>query len=529
MNTKMWNLYKNSEEGKKVIDLFTWNMMDNLFKLRMLVEYATKNWKSIMYRDSCTEYEFFQEIFALQDYGLFGDNVSREQFAEFINVFELRTPIVDEDGNITLSLQDKDCYLKKTDYRIKAAEIPFLSLFLFFNEDHGINESGFFKPMLLPTRHDIFQRNCNALGIELPPIPHAKDYREYCLHYYDLCVAINVFQKEYHLTDAETCACLYGFAPILVNDEVSSDLPAPTNVWLTGASGVDDFHFLDAVCNGEEQTDPTSIWACNERTRRGDLVIIYCLRPRSYFHSIWRAKIRGIFNPFDYYHCRTNVCDGIKIPNITYNELKEDEYFSKHPLVRRNLQGLNGVELSAKDYAEFLRIIEEKGGDLSVLPKLYEGSAVNFGVVNVEKDVEEKILIPFLRKLGYKENDWTRQLSLKAGRNTKAIPDFVFFAQGEKHFENAPMVIEAKYDMSSMIDLQKAYTQSLSYARMLQAKLFGICDKERLIIYKIDNSGVGNINSPVYENHWGSIYADDVEGAKLKQIIGCEIVKQIKY
>ena len=39
-----------------------------------------------------------------------------------------------------------------------------------------------------------------------------------------------------------------------------------------------------------------------------------------------------------------------------------------------------------------------------------------------------------LKRLGYTESDWTRQLSQKAGRKEKAIPDFVFFPKGEKHF-----------------------------------------------------------------------------------------------
>ena len=40
-----------------------------------------------------------------------------------------------------------------------------------------------------------------------------------------------------------------------------------------------------------------------------------------------------------------------------------------------------------------------------------------------------------LLQLGYSEADWSRQLSQKAGRTEKAIPDFVFFQRGEKHFE----------------------------------------------------------------------------------------------
>ena len=213
---------------------------------------------------------------------------------------------------------------------------------------------------------------------------------------------------------------------------------------------------------------------------------MYCLSPRSYIHSIWRANSGGIFNPFDNYHCRTTVCDGIRVPDITFNDLKGDDYFKEVPIVRKNLQGINGWELTAKDYNELQRIIEQKGGDISTLPKLFNGGDIDFGKLEKEKNVEEQILIPALRDLGYKDTDWTRQLSLKAGRKEKAIPDFVFFPTGQEHFETAPMVIEAKLDMSSVTEQNKAFKQVFSYLKMLRSKLMAICDKERIVVYRAD-------------------------------------------
>ena len=51
-----------------------------------------------------------------------------------------------------------------------------------------------------------------------------------------------------------------------------------------------------------------------------------------------------------------------------------------------------------------------------------------------------------------------------------------------------------------------------------------ICDEERIIVYHIDINGSSDLNNPVYENHWAKIFSDETEGAKLKQIIGREIV-----
>ena len=514
MNTKMWDFYKKSEQGKKAIGLFNPEVEDLGKGITELFEYA-KQWG--VDDDSGTVlwcYDQFAVNFESDGFEEKLQNVSREVFADFVENFYVEEADFSDEKKVKYTGR---VVAPKEDYRWKANIVDVLSIYLYYNYR-------FFKPIFNKFRFDIIQQNCDAIGIELPPIPRSKDYKDYLLYYYDICVAFNEFQEANKMTDAELCACLYDFAPMFVDEKVVSELPKPVNVWLTGASG-GDFDILDELGKGDNSGNPNLVWACNERTRRGDIVIIYCLSPRSYIHSIWRAKTNGIFNPFDFYHCRVNVCEGIKIPPITSKELKADEYFSQVPIVRKNLQGIKGTEFTAQDYSELLRFVEQKGGDVSVLPKLFEKGKVNFGEIKIEKDVEEKILIPMLQKLGYSESDWTRQLSLKAGRNEKAIPDFVFFAKGDRHFENAPMLIEAKFDMSLITEQQKAFAQALSYSRMLRSSIMVICDKERIILYKVDKNGSSNRNQPLYENHWETIFSDEIEGAKLKHLIGRDVVK----
>jgi len=196
-----------------------------------------------------------------------------------------------EDGTLRFDYTARPL-LKKNEYRRKAADVFVLSVVLYF-------EYNFFKPMLLSSHFYIIQNNCDALGIELPPIPRTKDYREYLLYYYDICTVWNEFQKENELTDAECCACIYDYATMLQERHDKALLPKPINVWLTGASGEVDFLTLDkSAKNGN--TDEENIWACNEQTRSGDLVVMYCLSPKSCIHSIWRADSGGMFNHFDY-------------------------------------------------------------------------------------------------------------------------------------------------------------------------------------------------------------------------------------
>ena len=522
MDKKLWNLYKSNPEKKSVIDLFNPNDVTDLDSTcQRILEYAAQHWSKIPFNFATLNdiaiidinYQLGNNTYFPKD----GEEFSRETYSNFIEEFELRKISINE-NEVSLLEGEKSILLSKSQYRAKASIIEPLSLWLYFNYD------SFFKPLLLSQRFDIIQRNCDILGIDLPPIPNSNNYKTYLMYYYDICEVWNQFQIDNELSDDEFCACFYDFADMYNEETTDTEMPSPTNVWLTGASG-GDFMFLDS--NNENLE---SVWACNERTRRGDIVIIYCKSPRSYIHSIWRAKSGGIFNPFDYYHCRTTVCEGTVIPPISYNDLKSDNYFSQIPIVRKNLQGINGVPLTAEDYSQLQRLIKEKGANPDALPKLFDSNGYKFeGIGNgKEKDVEEKILIKALEKLGYRETDWERQLKLKKGRKESEIPDFVFFPHGDKHFEKAPFIIEAKLDMSSIVERRKAFNQCRSYAQSLHSIYMGICDKERIVIYKANNEGNYNYSNPIFEKSWAAIFGDDNIGADLKKIIGRENIKVLK-
>jgi len=254
---------------------------------------------------------------------------------------------------------------------------------------------------------------------------------------------------------------------------------------------------------------------------------MYVLSPYSCIQSIWRAEIDGVYTPFNFYNSRTKATNGILIPPISLKELKNDHYFSQLPITRKNFQGVNGVRFSANDYKELQQRLSDKGFDTSVLPQLYKPELEIKKNLKNEKDVEESLLIPLLEELGYTSSDWTRQLSQKAGRKEKAIPDFVFLPSGERHFQNAPLVIEAKFDMASNIEKTKCYNQALSYARMMRASLFGICDKDRLIIYK-EQDGYFDRFHPSFEKHWQNINDEEVF-RQLKLLIGKDELLNYNY
>ena len=511
MNNKIWNFYKQSDEYRRLVSVFNPDEKDNPNAIEAIFQYAVELGNDKEYDYLISNYDAIEVNFFCQGYE-FVDDFSREDFEEFVNTFEIRDYNIEDNGEVQLLDGDTNIIVRKQDYRLKASMVDALSTFLYLNHPY-------FKPILLGTRFNIIQHNCEELGIDIPPFPKAHDYKAALMWYYDLCSVFNEFQNGFGMTEPEFCVCLYGLASSLRDDVEKKDLPKPINVWLTGASKGD-------VNSLEKSMDNDTLWACNENTRRGDIVVLYALSPHSCIHSIWRADSEGTFNPFDYYQNRTRLTDGIKVSRVSLKELKDDSEFGKLPMLNNNLQGINGKRLPSWAYSALLRMIAAKGDDVSKIPVLYETKGWDPGKMESEHDVEERILIPFLHDLGYEDSDWSRQLRMKSGRKEeREIPDFVFFPHGERQFENAPLLIEAKWHMRSEKDRNDAYRQALSYARMLQAPIFGICDEERLIIFEQQRNGNFNYSSPSFEAHWAAIAGDADVHNDLMRLIGATVIK----
>lgn len=87
-------------------------------------------------------------------------------------------------------------------------------------------------------------------------------------------------------------------------------LPQPTQVWWIGGNKVGgDFKFVDQLSQ-----DVIGFWQGNLDTKRGDILVMYCLAPRSYIHSIWQATADGIGDPFFHYYSSIYIGLGQKVP-----------------------------------------------------------------------------------------------------------------------------------------------------------------------------------------------------------------------
>lgn len=380
-----------------------------------------------------------------------------------------------------------------------------------------------FFPILMPYRHDIFTWILDQLGIDTPALPASTDHAGCMRYYFQLNEAINAFAFENELTPEEMIEAVYGFGYQIYKSEkreIADTIPAPTRIWWAGASRAD-------VKSMSENPDmKESIWQCNEAVAPGDIIVLYAKAPFCGVHSIWRAKTGGFFNPFDDFHTRTTLCERIDIPKISLNELKEHELWADAPIIRKNFQGMRLFQVTPVQYRSILDMIDAKGGDSSKCPQIVMNPIHwNDDEIKLEKDVEEKILIPFLRELGYKDTDWKRQLKQKSGTSEKEIPDFVFFPHGEHLANDAPFLIEAKRDMKNRQETDRAFKQGRSYARMLKCKRFAICDRNRIIIFEADRAGRFDFTKPMINISWTAI--DEEASASLRALIGPEAIRRL--
>ncbi len=214
----------------------------------------------------------------------------------------------------------------------------------------------YFFPYIFKYAFNKFQKICNEFNIPIPEVPKKKNWNDRALYYIGLCEALLEFRKTNGFTPGELCAFLYDFAPKVMDELEDKELPIPSKAWFVGGNK-NNFEFLD-----KSTDDSKDFWQGNLDARKGDIVVMYCLSPRSYIHSIWRVIGDGFADPFFYYYSTVYLSKSIKLDvKITQNDLVNNAIWSKNSLVRKNLQGLNGYPIEYMEYLELLSILKSKG------------------------------------------------------------------------------------------------------------------------------------------------------------------------
>jgi hypothetical protein len=343
----------------------------------------------------------------------------------------------------------------------------------------------FFLPYLFERKFHRVQRTCEEFGIPLPMLPGRASMEDRALYYFKLNIAFQEFRRLHELSTGEMFAFLYDFADTQIGAE-NSELPPPGKAWLLlgGAGGPADFEYLDAA-----EKNWRSNWQGNRDTRNGDICIMYCVSPRKYVHSIWRAVSDGFSDPFFWYYTNVWIGHPIKVPHVTFGEMASDPVLSQKPVMRAHLQGASGKAFTTPEYDALLKIFEHKGFDTTALPRLQLPAIELPDNIQSERDVEDKLIEPLFQLLGYSKADWVRQMRVQIGRRERVIPDYVFGAVEKRGEETGKVIWEAKFRLSSAKEHASAYVQLKSYALRLQAKFMVLAAVEGLWLYEADRSG----------------------------------------
>ncbi len=338
----------------------------------------------------------------------------------------------------------------------------------------------YFTPYGFRTSFADLLRIGDLFGLALPSVPGKKDAEGRGRYYGRLSRAFYEFRRSHDLSSAEMCAFLHDFAPRFLVEEDDA-LPEPSKVWLiTGGTGNNgDFEWLEEAVKNKGALD---FWQGNLDTRRGDVLLMYCVSPNSYIHSIWRVTTDGFVDPFFHYHSTIWIEQPIKTVPVTFREMKADPLLSQKG--KAHLQGSSGKPFTVEEYNAILEIMASKGQDISKLPRPKTVSFLPSTELRNERDVETELIEPLLLHLGYTEKDWLRQMRLRMGRGERIYPDYVFGAQTKRGEERADMVLEAKFTISGEKTLRESYVQAVSYAYRLRAEVVMLGAREGLWLFK---------------------------------------------
>ncbi|MBR6400759.1 MAG: type I restriction enzyme HsdR N-terminal domain-containing protein [Firmicutes bacterium] len=337
----------------------------------------------------------------------------------------------------------------------------------------AISAPDLYIPYYFKYNFNVLKIIADTFNIELPVLPQKSDYNARLKYYVQLCDALHYFRTANNLSPFELYAFLYDFAPNYIgglSSYIITELPKPKGAYFIG--GAKDDIFLS------DNTDKITIWQCNLETKVGDMIVMYLRSPISAIDSVWRSCSVGFIDPFFYYYRCTYICSPQKLKQVKLEQMRLDKIIGTMPIVRKNMQGLNGIELKPSEYNHLLEL-----GNSNAIRLEY--SAVNSEKeYSTEKEVEDNVVKPLLEKIGYDKSDYSQQLYLEIGNHNYAlIPDFVLFPKIIGNHKTAFAVVEAKRSITTLKSLNAAKSQVRSYAKLLGTKYAAVISQEKIWIY----------------------------------------------
>lgn len=207
-----------------------------------------------------------------------------------------------------------------------------------------------FVPNFFAMQFFYLKKIAEEYEIELPEAPKKSKYFDRCVYYLEMCMVLQAFRSENNLTPAELCAFLFHYQAAEIRQQISLDakdeMPQPSQAW-----------YLVGEYLQEESNMNCGYWQGNPETRRGDILFFYEKLPVKAINAYWRAAEDGFVDPSGPRYSYAYISDKKDIPQITLEELRNDEYFSQQPIIRRNFQDCSGWRMSSEDFKNIKRML----------------------------------------------------------------------------------------------------------------------------------------------------------------------------
>lgn len=490
-----WERYKDSDSGKEAIALFE-RVCDRECPMEEVYAVAKRFNPEFFKNTSKKEEKKYLEILAYFN-ELLRDNLNEDNLPEtgddctdFFIMLTLFLATDDDNAN----LED----ITQSQFKTILSANTFVSLILYsYMPD-------FFIPNLFVMQFIYLKKLAEKYDFELPEIPNRSNYKERWFYYLEMCIILNDFAIYNEIESAaEFCAFIYDYELPMIKEEIdnenSDDMPStPGQAWI----------IVGNFSEGEKSMEH-GFWQANELTEKGDILLFYEKSPVKALNSIWIAQQNGVIDPFFHYYSNTYIGNKIAIPEdqaVTFDDFKRSEYFisrdKKGNFVSKNFQDVSGWAVNSEDYSEILRILESKGFDTSTLPKLYEPSKIGDVAIELEKDVSEKLLIPLLEQMGWKNGvDFKGEVEFNAGRtktnhSSDKRPDFCLHIIEKNDDIEAKVAIEVKKHMKTQKEIHDNFVQGRSYAKWGAVQVLVLVDMRQILVYERDKDNKFNENMP---------------------------------
>lgn len=486
INTFQWNLYKSSAQGAEAIALFD----------KLSGECTTEEMLAVAERFNP---QYFKNLGVANKKALIaGLDAYDELFSVLLN--EENAPQNLEEA-ISFYTQ-VSAYWVTNQAGAAYDELPesyfkdFLCDNLIFTTMLHAYMPSMFVPNFYPMQFFYLKKLADKYELDLPEIPNRKDYKARWTYYLEInCMLIDFAVQNGFESMSEFCAFLFDYELAATAAEASAEERAMPEI--TGQAWI----LVGNYGEGERDME-YGFWQANELTEKGDILLFYEKSPVKALNSVWIAQQDGVVDPFFHYYSNTYIGQKISIPAdkaISFADFKESEYFKnrtkKGNFVSKNFQDVSGWAVSYEDYREIKRMLEARGFDTSVLPQLYEPTAIGDVVIERESDVSTKLLIPLLEQMGWRKGlDFRAEVEFNAGRGTTGNqinkrPDFCLHIVETNDDIEAKVAIEVKKLMKNNKEIHDNFVQGRSYAKWGAVEVLVLCDMRQILVYPKGRNG----------------------------------------